>query len=79
MPKSLYEGGKQRRHFTLTTSAFNHLSSIAKDAELSRSETLERLIRCTPITEGGSLIADHTWPFAWDYSSESSSESSPEL
>lgn len=68
MPKSLYEGGKQRRHFTLSLKTFDHLSLIAKDAELSRSETLERLIRSTPAMEGSILFSDLAWPHAIDHS-----------
>lgn len=67
MPKSLYEGGKQRRHFTLSTTTFDHLSLIAKDAGLSRSETLERLIRSTAISEGSMLLSNITWPMAYDH------------
>jgi hypothetical protein len=68
MPKSLYKGGKQRRHFTLSLGTFDHLSLIAKEAQLSRSETLERLIRSTPVIEGSMLFSNTTWPMAIDHS-----------
>ena len=69
MPKSPYEGGKQRKHFTLSETAFAHLSSIAASAALSRSETLERIIRSTADWEGAALFSDDTWPFSIDFCS----------
>jgi len=68
LPKSLYEGGKQRRHFTLSNQAYDHLGLIAKDAGLSRSETLERLIRCQAVFEGGLVLSDEAWPEITDFS-----------
>jgi hypothetical protein len=70
MPKSLYAGGKFRRHFTLSNQASNHLNSIAHSALLSRSETLERLIRATSSWEGGAMFNDQSWPFVTDYTDE---------
>lgn len=68
MPKSLYEGGKRRRHFTLSDHAYGHLSSIAAEAQLSRSEALERLIRSVPQWEGIASLADDAWSMVIDYS-----------
>lgn len=68
MPKSLYEGGKRRRHFTLSDQAHDHLSAIAAEAQLSRSETLERLIRSVPKWEGIVSLADGAWSLVIDYS-----------
>jgi hypothetical protein len=69
MPKSPYEGGKQRRHFTLSEAAYVHLSSIASSALLSRSEALERLIRSVPAWEGGASLSNDAWPSCIDHSS----------
>jgi len=69
MPKSPYEGGKQRKHFTLSETAFAHLSAIASAAALSRSETLERIIRSTADWEGAALFSDDAWPFSIDFCS----------
>lgn len=69
MPKSPYEGGKQRKHFTLSETAFAHLSKIATAAKISRSETLERLIRSVPAWEGRVALANDTWPACIDFSS----------
>lgn len=71
MPKSPYEGGKQRKHFTLSEIAFAHLSSIAASAGLSRSETLERIIRSTAEWEGAALFSGDAWPFSIDFCSSS--------
>ena len=71
MARSIYDGGKRRRHFTLSDQAFDHLSAIAHDGAISRSETLERLVRSTDIGEGSSLLSDDAWPFVIDYSSSS--------
>jgi hypothetical protein len=68
MPKSPYEGGKQRKHFTLSETASSHLSEIALAAGLSRSEALERLIRSVPIWEGRVALSDITWPSCIDFS-----------
>lgn len=69
MPKSPYEGGKQRRHFTLSDQAYDHLTAIAKEASLSRSEALERLIRSISSWEGGFTLSDDAWPCMRDHSS----------
>jgi hypothetical protein len=71
MPKSPYEGGKQRKHFTLSEAAYMHLSSIAASAALSRSETLERLIRSVPSWEGAASLSNAAWPSCIDHSQNS--------
>ena len=71
MPRSPYEGGKQRKHFTLSETAYAHLSSIAASAALSRSETLERLIRSIPAWEGAASLSNAAWPSCIDHSSSS--------
>lgn len=71
MPKSPYEGGKQRKHFTLSDAAYTHLSRIASSAMLSRSETLERLIRSIPAWEGAASLSNDTWPACIDHSQNS--------
>jgi hypothetical protein len=68
MPKSPYEGGKQRRHFTLSDQAYDHLTTIAVEANLSRSEAVERLIRSTSSWEGGFTLSDEAWSCMRDYS-----------
>lgn len=72
MPSSLYAGGKVKRHFTLSQGAVDHLSAIASDAGLSRSETMERLIRSTPVWEGGATFSNGAWPLCIDHASPSS-------
>jgi hypothetical protein len=74
MPTSPYPGGKRKRHFTLSDQAFEHLGSIAADARLPKSEALERLIRTTPVFEGGTTLANGAWPLAIDYTTEQSSD-----
>ena len=71
MPKSPYDGGKRRRHFTLSDQAYAHLTALARDGLLSSSETLERLVRSTPIFDGSAILADGAWPFVIDHSSPS--------
>ena len=71
MAKSIYDGGKRRRHFTLSDQAFDHLTAIAHSGALSRSETLERLVRSTHAEEGSLLLSDAAWPFVIDHSSSS--------
>jgi len=68
MSKSSYEGGKRRRHFTLSDQAYDHLTAIAKEASQSRSETIERLIRSTSSWEGGFTLSDEAWPSMRDHS-----------
>jgi len=48
----LYDRRKQKVHVTLTPTALANLAELAKVAELSRSETLERLLRHIPPYEG---------------------------
>jgi hypothetical protein len=74
MSKSPYEGGKIRKHFTLSEPAFAHLSSIAASAALSRSETLERLIRSIPVWEGAASLSDDAWPSCIDFSLSAADE-----
>jgi hypothetical protein len=74
MPISPYQGGKKKRHFTLSDQAYDHLSSIAADARLSRSEALERLIRSTPIWEGSTTLSDGAWKLCIDHASDSANE-----
>lgn len=71
MPNSPYEGGKKKRHFTISDTAYDHLTAIAADASLSRSETLERLIRSVPVWEGGFSFANEAWEASIDYTSPS--------
>ena len=66
MPKSHYEGGKQRRHFTLSDQAYAHLSAIAAEAKLSRSEAMERILRGYSFYEA-SIISDAIWPDIIDH------------
>ena len=68
MPKSPYDGGKHRRHFTLSDQAYNHLTAIAGDGDLSRSEALERLIRSCPVFEGNATLSNGVWPLIIDHS-----------
>ncbi|MFZ9998301.1 MAG: hypothetical protein ACO3G3_02885 [Candidatus Nanopelagicaceae bacterium] len=62
---------KKRRHVTLTDTAFNHLGDIAHEARKSNSETLERLIRSTPVWEGSATLADNAWEQCFDHTQES--------
>lgn len=64
---------KRARHFTLTDTAFEHLKSISHDAEQSMSETIERLIRSTPVWEGSATLSDGAFSLIEDYSSSDSS------
>lgn len=66
MPKAHYDGGKQRRHFTLSSQAYDHLSSLATEAQLSRSETVERILRSTG-PEYSSIVSDDVWPEIIDH------------
>lgn len=75
MPKSPYEGGKRRRHFTISDQAYVHLTAIAKEAEQSRSETIERLIRSTSPWEGGFTLSDEAWAAMQDHSLSAAPES----
>lgn len=73
MPKSPYSGGKQGRHVTLSDEAYAHLTAIAQSGGLSRSETLERLIRSTEISDGECIFSDEVWPFVVDRTINNSS------
>jgi len=66
MAKSHYEGGKQRRHFTLSDQAHAHLAAIAGEARLSKSEALERIIRAFSFYEAG-ILTDAVWPDIIDH------------
>lgn len=59
---------KKSRHFTLTDTAYSHLKNIAHDARQSLSETLERLVRSTPIWEGSATLSDGAFSLIEDYS-----------
>lgn len=71
MPLSPYKGGKRKRHFTLSDQAYDHLTAIAGDARLSRSETVERLIRSSPVWEGSASLANGAWKLCVDYACDS--------
>lgn len=66
MPKSSYEGGKCRHHFTLSERAYNHLCAIAGEARLSRSEALERILRSYSFYEAA-ILQDEIWPDIIDH------------
>jgi hypothetical protein len=72
MTKSPYEGGKPRRHFTLSDHAYQHLTDIARGAGLSRSETIERLIRSTAFWQGEAMLSEEAWKYVRDQSVEPS-------
>ena len=74
MPSSPYKGGKIKRHLTLSNDAYEHLSAIASDARLSRSEVLERLIRSTPVWEGSATLSNGAWELCIDYSASDQNE-----
>jgi hypothetical protein len=59
---------KKGRHFSLTDTAYAHLGNIAHEARLSLSETLERLVRSTPIWEGSATFANGAFDIIEDYS-----------
>jgi metal-responsive CopG/Arc/MetJ family transcriptional regulator len=67
MSTSPYQGGKKRFHFSLTEDASKHLSDIASEAQLSRSETLERIIRSLPSWEGNMSFSNEAWSACIDY------------
>lgn len=60
---------KKSRHFTLTDTAYNHLKNIAHEARISMSETLERLVRSTPVWEGSFSLSDGAFALVEDHSS----------
>lgn len=68
MPKSIYDGGKRRRHITLSDQAYDHLTAIAHEGMISRSEAIERLVRSTPVFEGSATLSDGAWPLVIDHS-----------
>ena len=59
---------KRSRHFTLTDTAYDHLKNIAHDAKQSMSETVERLVRSTPVWEGSATLSDGAFSMIEDYS-----------
>lgn len=65
---------KRSRHFTLTNTAYVHLGAIAHEAHQSLSETLERLIRSTPIWEGSATLSDGAFPMIEDYSASNAED-----
>lgn len=67
MPISLYEGGKRRRHLTLSDQAYAHLSAISSAAQLSKSETVERILRSFSFYEAD-ILRDEVWPSIIDHS-----------
>lgn len=67
MPVSLYEGGKRRCHFTISDQAHAHLSAIASEAKLSRSEAVERILRGFSFYEA-EILKDEVWPSIIDHS-----------
>jgi len=56
----LYDQPKRKIHFALTPTALDRLRELATNAELSRSETLERLLRSTPAHEG-LVLCNENW------------------
>lgn len=69
-----YDGGKHKRHFTLSQAAVDHLAAIAANAGLSRSETVERLIRATPVWEGSSCFSNGAWSLCIDYAAPATTD-----
>jgi hypothetical protein len=68
MRKNKYGEQKKARHILLTDTAYRHVGDIAHEARLSTSETLERLIRSTPIWEGSATLANGAFDLIEDYS-----------
>ena len=68
MRKNAYGEQKKARHVTLTDTAYKHIGDIAHEARLSMSETMERLIRSTPIWEGSATLANGAFDLIEDYS-----------
>lgn len=62
-----YGEPKKSRHFTLTDTCYKHLGDIAHEARQSLSETVERLIRSTPIWEGTATLSDGAFSMVEDY------------
>lgn len=67
MRKHAYGEQKKARHITLTDTAYKHIGDIAHEARLSTSETLERLIRSTPIWEGSATLSNGAFDLIEDY------------
>lgn len=67
MRKKTYGEQKKARHLTLTDTAYRHIGEIAHEARLSTSETLERLIRSTPIWEGSATLSNGAFDLIEDY------------
>lgn len=65
---------KKGRHLTLTDTAFSHLTNIAHEARLSNSETIERLIRSTPVWEGSATLSDGAFSLIEDYAASPTSD-----
>ena len=76
MAKTVRPEPKKGRHLSITDEAYRHLSDISHEARLSHSETVERLIRSTPIWEGSATLSDGAFDLIEDYSVSRSS--SPE-
>lgn len=62
-----YGEPKKSRHFTLTETCYTHLGNIAHEARQSLSETVERLIRSTPVWEGTATLSDGAFSMVEDY------------
>jgi mRNA-degrading endonuclease RelE of RelBE toxin-antitoxin system len=56
----LYDEPKKKMHVAITPSALKRLDNLASQAEQSRSETLERLLRSTEPHEG-LVLHDYNW------------------
>ena len=56
----LYDQPKRKIPFALTPTALSRLCALAASADLSRSETLERLLRSTPAHEG-LVLCNENW------------------
>lgn len=65
---------KKGRHLALSDTAYKHLKDIAGDARLSLSETLERLIRSTPVWEGNVTLSDGAFSLIEDYATSTATE-----
>jgi hypothetical protein len=70
MTQTVHGEHKRRRHVLLTETAWSHLGNIAHDARLSNSETMERLVRSTPVWEGSATLSDSAWEVCMDHTQE---------
>ena len=68
MTANVHAEPKKGRHLSLTDTAYKHLGNIAHEARLSLSETLERLVRSTPVWEGSATLANGAFDLIEDYS-----------